>query len=344
MITYSFIIHILRSSQDIVLPDTYQYQRYTDRIELEMYNVSIINDHVPSNDDSSSSSNSRTVDCVGAGGGGGGDDGDSSGSDDSGSEDSGSDDRRSNGGNANNNDDNDDNDNSDNNDNQQRQSPPSTAPQVRNSRYHATYRSGRYKGMLRYRAAMHYDPATFVYVTDVGGLTVECNHCHALKFDDEKPGICCNHGKVNIPIPSLPSELVPLLNGASPLSVPYLKHIQQYNNLINFTSFAANQQFILNRNGQRQWTPGFKVLGQIYHRIGPLFPSPNQPAAHLQIYFLSESEQFQRRTSIFEGLNAEIIRHNTAMINAHNPYVNEFKSAISTIRHSNIPNLKVIFR
>ena len=135
---------------------------------------------------------------------------------------------------------------------------------------------------------------------------------------------------------------MPLLNGTSPHSMPYLKNIQQYNNLLNFTSFAANQQFILNRNGQRLWTPGFKVLGQIYHRVGPLFPSSGQPAAHLQIYFLSESEQLQRRTSIFDGLNTGIIEQTTAMINAHNPYVNEFKSAFSTIRHSNIPNLKVI--
>jgi hypothetical protein len=235
----------------------------------------------------------------------------------------------------------DNNNNHHNNDNNNDRPGPSQPRQAGNPRQQPVYRSGRYKGLLRYRAAMHYSPATFVFVTDVGNLTVECNHCHALKFDGEKPGICCNNGKVNVPTPIIPPELVPLLNGESPLSIPYLKNIQQYNNLVNFTSFAANQQFITNRNGQRQWTPGFKVLGQIYHRIGPLFPNPGQPAAHLQMYFLSEDEQFQRRSSIFEGLNIDIIRHNSELMNTYNPYVAEFKSAISTIRNSNIPNLKV---
>ena len=190
---------------------------------------------------------------------------------------------------------------------------------------------------------MNYNSDTFVFVTDVGSLTNECGHCHALRFDGEKPGMCCNHGKVNVPLSTLPPELVPLLNGTSALSIPYLKNIQQYNNLLNFTSFATNQQFIHDRNGQRLWTPGFKVLGQVYHRIGPLFPNPGQPAAHLQMYFPSESDQLRRRSSIFEGLNTDVIRHNTAMMNTHNPYVNEFKSAMSTIRHSNTPNLKVVY-
>ena len=202
-------------------------------------------------------------------------------------------------------------------------------------------RSGRYRGMLKYLAALHYSATTFVCVTNVGSLSIECGYCKALRFPGERPGMCCNNGKVQLPTPFLPIEMIPLLNGESPLSAPYLKNVQQYNNLLNFTSFAANQQFITDRNGRRQWTPGFKVLGQIYHRIGPLFPSSGQPAAHLQIYFLSEDEQFERRTSIFEGLNADVIRHNTAMMNSYNPYVREFKSAVTTIRTSDMSNLKV---
>lgn len=281
-------------------------------------------------------SNSRAGD--GGGDGDDSDDSDSSDSDNSESHD------QPHGGDANDDSDTDDDDDDNNDDDHRFNSSSSNAipPQIRRRPRTDVYRSGRYKGMLKYRAAMHYDPAIFVFVADVGNLTDECTHCHALKFNGEKPGICCNHGKVNIPIPMLPSELVPLLNGTSPLSYPYLKNIQQYNNLHNFTSFAANQQFIHGHNGQRIWTPGFKVLGQIYHRIGPLFPSSGQPAAHLQMYFLSEDDQFQRRSSIFDGLNNDVIRHNTTMMNTHNPYVDEFKSAVSTIRsHSNIPNLKV---
>ena len=133
------------------------------------------------------------------GGGGGGDSDDSDNSD--------SDDLPNVNNNPNDDDDDDDNDNNNHNNNdvvnQDPASTNSTSPQVRRPQHHSVYRSGRYKGMLKYRAAMNYSPTTFVFVTDVGDLTVECDHCHALKFNGEKPGICCNHGKVSIPVPTL---------------------------------------------------------------------------------------------------------------------------------------------
>ena len=61
----------------------------------------------------------------------------------------------------------------------------------------------------------------------------------------------------------------------------------------------------------------------------------------MQVYFLSTADQFARRRSIFEGLSPDLIQMLTDIMNEFNPYVVQFKSAVSTIRSSVTPNLKV---
>ena len=80
----------------------------------------------------------------------------------------------------------------------------------------------------------------------------------------------------------------------------------------------------------------------LHFRIGSLFPAPGQAAKFMQVYFLSTADQFTRRRSIFEGLRPELIQILTNIMNEFNPYVTQFKSAVSVIRNSVIPNLKAI--
>ena len=153
------------------------------------------------------------------------------------------------------------NNNSNNNNNPNRSSANSN-----NNRYRH-YRDARYHGMLRFNAALHYNPASFVKVTDIGDLSIVCSHCDALRFPGERSGICCNNGKVSIPSgPASPDLLLQLFSGNHPSSQHFLKNIQQYNGLFKFTSFGANIQLMSDNNNNRAWTPNFKVLGQIYHR------------------------------------------------------------------------------
>ena len=215
---------------------------------------------------------------------------------------------------------------------------PSSRSRQSNSRYRG---NNRYSGMRRTHAAFHYDPATFVHVTDIGNLERHCPHCDALAFPNERRGICCNSGKVFAHVPAPPPLLLELANGSHQYSQHYLRYIMQFNGLFQFTSFAADIQFMSDNHGNRAWNPNFKVLGQVYHRIGSLFPSSGQLTKFMQIYFLSQSEQLSRRRSIFDGLNPELIQLLTAMMNTENPYVAQFKSAVSTIQHSSTRSLKV---
>ena len=63
----------------------------------------------------------------------------------------------------------------------------------------------------------------------------------------------------------------------------------------------------------------------------------------MQVYFLSTADQFARRRSLFDGLRPELIQILTDIMNEFNPYVSQFKSAVSTIRNSAMPNLKVSY-
>ena len=170
-------------------------------------------------------------------------------------------------------DDGDDNNNHHNNNNNNNRSGAGRPNRNNNRRGSDRYwRDSRYRGMLRSEAALFYDPATFLNVTDIGDMNRVCQHCNALTFPNERKGLCCNNGKVSMPpLPSAPDALLQLYSGSHSLSQHFLKNIQQFNGLFKFTSFGANIQLMSDNNGNRAWTPNFKVLGQIYHRLTQIF-------------------------------------------------------------------------
>ena len=68
----------------------------------------------------------------------------------------------------------------------------------RRVRLSAVRRRGRTPSTL-YRGASLYD-CNYDYVNNhglsIGGMSVECEHCGAMKFIAETSGMCCNNGKV----------------------------------------------------------------------------------------------------------------------------------------------------
>lgn len=108
------------------------------------------------------------------------------------------------------------------------------------------------------RVAFHYD-STIDYSThsfvQIGPMEVVCDHCGALKFAGETPGLCCLGGKVNLPLlPPPPDLLHSLLRGETPESRHFLTNTQRYNGCFQMTSFGAN---IMEERG---FNPTFKVI------------------------------------------------------------------------------------
>ena len=86
-------------------------------------------------------------------------------------------------------------------------------------------------------------------------MHIVCEHCAALKFSGETPGLCCLNGKVKLPLLTPPPEpLHSLLRGDTPESRHFLANTQKYNKCFQMTSFGAD---IVEEYG---FNPTFKVI------------------------------------------------------------------------------------
>lgn len=114
------------------------------------------------------------------------------------------------------------------------------------------------------RAAFEYDSAISyrdLNCVDIGSLSVVCQHCNALRFQSETPGLCCAGGKVKLPVLTHPPEpLYSLLYGNTIQSRHFLTNIQKYNGCFQMTSFGAK---VVDAPG---YNPSFKVMTSHYYQ------------------------------------------------------------------------------
>ncbi|GFY76157.1 ATP-dependent DNA helicase [Trichonephila inaurata madagascariensis] len=97
------------------------------------------------------------------------------------------------------------------------------------------------------------------------------------------------------------------------------------------TSFKSN--VVLN-NG---WTPTFKVQGQVYHHARPLHPANAEDSKYLQIDFLGEDEQVQRRLDLLDSpVDRNIVLKLQRMLHQHNSYVRSFKMAAEIMDNTQV--------
>lgn len=214
------------------------------------------------------------------------------------------------------------------------------------------------------RAAFGYDSAIAykdLRCVDIGSLSVVCQHCNALKFQSETPGLCCAGGKVKLPVlPPPPEPLYSLLYGNTIQSKHFLPNTQKYNGCFQMTSFGAevvdqpgynpsykvmashyyqNQQFF---SFLSKLIPNIQIQGQIHHRAGALLPPPNEDHKFLQIYFVGDSAiELDQRCAIFTATKREIIEQLQNLLHEHNELVRLFKTALETM-HSD--DHKIIIR
>ncbi|GBN80761.1 hypothetical protein AVEN_157330-1 [Araneus ventricosus] len=75
--------------------------------------------------------------------------------------------------------------------------------------------------------------------------------------------------------------------------------------------------------------PTFKMQGQIYHRIGSLFPFQDRSPQFLQIYFFGEENvETKQRSESISGTRTEIVEDIERLLHQHNALVRLFKMAI----------------
>ena len=67
--------------------------------------------------------------------------------------------------------------------------------------------------------------------------------------------------------------------------------------------------------------PTFRIRGKVYHKIGSIMPQPGLAPKSNQIYIhQSNSEELDRRMSIFDGMRRKILSHLQSTLHDINPY------------------------
>ena len=67
----------------------------------------------------------------------------------------------------------------------------------------------------------------------LGKMNIVCKHCRALKWRQEKPGLCCMNGQTELaPLPPPPTAIKKLLiEKDSKSNKPYIDQIRAYNQI-----------------------------------------------------------------------------------------------------------------
>lgn len=172
----------------------------------------------------------------------------------------------------------------------------------------------------------------------IGKMNMICQYCHARKFKGETAGMCCSSGKVSLPeIEVPPPELLAYMTRDSPDSNHFLQNIRRYNCCFQMTSFGAS--LICQ---EENFSPVFKVQGQIYHRIGSLLPMSDEPPKFLQVYFIGNDElETNQRCSHFQGLQRDIIQKLQCLLHNHNQLIKVFKTSLDQMAAD---NYKIVIR
>lgn len=181
---------------------------------------------------------------------------------------------------------------------------------------------------------------------------VDCIFCGAYHWLEERlpsstrstPAFrCCGLGKIKIPTPQLPPDLlVQLLTSRHTESTEFKRLIRSYNNAFAWTSLGANIDPLLASGRQGVYT--FRLQGEMKHFIGTLLPQANRREVFAQIHIMdaTEAERVHARLDMTSGLSPALILSLQQMLETHNPYVQFFRNNASRSRSPCCVQLKIL--
>jgi len=152
-----------------------------------------------------------------------------------------------------------------------------------------------------YEAAMidvHTAGLLNIAIHDCGTLSVQCNHCSAKFFVNErlaksslttpKFGLCCGDGKIKLwSVPDPPEPLAHVLTDLSTSSRQFRRDIRRYNCALCMASMQATEI---------QFPSGpsvFKIRGEVHRFVGPMHAADGQQPKWLQTFFVDAAMQVE---------------------------------------------------
>ena len=172
----------------------------------------------------------------------------------------------------------------------------------------------------------------------IGKMDHVCSFCHALKFRNETPNLCCNNGHLVIdPFPRLPHEFMALYRPETSedamKSKVFLKYIRPLNNALCLSSLKANYRTLSNYN------PAVIIQGQVHQFAGPLQPRDGETPVFAQLYVQDSSLETTTRfanltlpagiTEREKHVLKSILLTLQDALKVCNPYVKDFRQIIN---------------
>ena len=165
-------------------------------------------------------------------------------------------------------------------------------------------------------------------------------HCNAQKWDKEPPDSAALMEKSayhSLRSPAL--ILKQILEEISATAMHFRSNLNKYKCAFQMTSLGTEH----NLTNQGFYTT-FRIQGQCYHKIGELFPLPEEDPKFVQVYFMRNTDEYAKQQnrhvsgdlpmSIVTDELQEILHHNHACVSI-------FKNALENIE---LPNHKVTIR
>jgi hypothetical protein len=164
-------------------------------------------------------------------------------------------------------------------------------------------------------------------------MTIMCGKCGALHFLEECVAsssrtnpqftLCCAQGKVTLPPLAPPPEpLRRLLTSNETDAKDFRQRIRSYNNALAFTSVGAD----LDTNVTQPGNYTYHLRGELYHRMGSLFPQLGEALKFAQLYISDPHAKLDGRMSNFGSLNRDTMQSLQTMLHACNPYANIYQT------------------
>ena len=114
----------------------------------------------------------------------------------------------------------------------------------------------------------------------IGDMNIVCEFCNARKWKGESATLCCNSGKVILPLfPAPPDLLKELLTNNTEEAKLFRKNARTFNNALALSSVKVNI---------KKFTGGFAPCvvfeGKVHQKIGPLLPEDGEQPKFAQLY------------------------------------------------------------
>ncbi|CDF41005.1 unnamed protein product, partial [Chondrus crispus] len=170
---------------------------------------------------------------------------------------------------------------------------------------------------------------------DLGMICVECSHCKALHFVQERIGsssaarpifsTCCGKGKLSLPLlPDPPALLRSLLIDDTPRARSFRKNIRAHNVALSMASVVT--EWVNRGPGPSNFNPTMTMQGGMYHYMGPMMPSEGRAPSYASVYIHDTEYATQTRTRLGTSRQLEeaLMTQLTHMLHECNPYVQTF--------------------